>query len=193
MEGDLFSLQPDRQRYLAGETAQLTALAAVTGTLTWQAFAISQTLTLVPFVPATLSVPLASDLTGGTYRVWYQFTASDGRWVQDEVPIDVIGDRVEIRQVNLDRSASGSQEVVTATMRLRNLAALNDVVLSRQLLAAGNTALNDVMLTGRVIAPDDSELISQTTTLDLPDGVNLGDPASHDIRPRPGGLLLVQV
>ena len=155
VSGDLVGIHSDRTRYLPGETVELTALAQVTGTLTWQAFEISGTLTLTPGMPVTFAIPLAGDLTGGTYRLWYLFEGPEWDWVQDEVAFEVEGDRVEVRQVTLTWGEISDQKVVSGALSLRSLSALEDVV-----------------ITGQVIAPDGTELVSQTMTVGLPAGAS---------------------
>jgi RHS repeat-associated protein len=151
--GDLVRIYPDRARYHSGEIVTITAMAQVTGTLTWQSFDITGTLPLTPTIPRNWTIPLADDLLAGTYRVMYLFEMADEEWVEGEVAFDVEGDRVEVHRVLLDREALGDQEQVSATLQLR-----------------GRTALTDVVVTGAVIAPDGTALVSGSTMADLQAG-----------------------
>ncbi len=153
--GESVALYPDQGRYLPGDTATFSVQAQVSGTLTWQAFGISETLALAPGLPVALTVSLPDDLLADTHYLWYLFEASEWEWEQGEVAFEVAGDHVEVRQVTLDHDQLGDRDIVSATLRL-----------------GSSSALNDLTITGRIVAPDGMELVSQTTTVDLPDGIN---------------------
>jgi RHS repeat-associated protein len=148
--GEPISFYPARERYFPGETVELVALAQITGTLSWQAFGISQTLSLSPGAPVSLFAPLAGDLTEDTYRAWYLFRVDEWQWYQGEAAFEVVGDQVAVRQVILHRELSAPQETISATLRVES-----------------QTALSGVTLSGQVLAPDGAALAIGSVTLDL--------------------------
>jgi RHS repeat-associated protein len=154
VQDDVLRVYPNRDRYTAGDTLVLTAIADVPGTIVWRTLGVSQTLVLSSGIPSHWASLLPDDTLAGTTYADYYFERSDDAdaWIAGQVAFDVEGERVEIHRILAPRQVTDRQ-IISPTLQIRS-----------------HTSLDGVVISGAVVGPDGTVMDTATTMVDMTAG-----------------------